>query len=181
MVADEGDLDGREDSLCQCQSLGDWDSSTAWVRATGKHPGIIPDDVLQSRFFCPIYSPRLRAGLETAGIGGIQYFPIRVFRPDSIELSGFCVANILNCVDALDLQKSEIRRFPNDYFLPASRGKIQMVNEATLLAAALEPFDIVRLAGYSSMIYVSQRFVRVFEDNQFSGYSFKIVALSGTR
>jgi hypothetical protein len=108
----------------------------------------------------------------------LQYLPVRVLRARGGEIPGFSVANVLNSVDCLDVEHSQIRRFPDDYFLPARRGRIHSVDGAVLIGAVLEGFDIVRLSTFLSSLYVSERFVRLFEGNGFTGYSFREVPTS---
>jgi hypothetical protein len=110
---DEGDLDGHEDDLGVCKPAEAW-AGTARVRASRAEGDGDPDDVLQTCFFAPIYSARLRGALEEAQVAGIEYLPVRVINKGGTGIPGFSVANILNCVDGLDVQSSEIERFPDD-------------------------------------------------------------------
>jgi len=176
-VGDEGDLGEHEDAFGDCKPIEAW-PGTAWVRASRTARDGDPDDVLQTCFFAPIYSRRLRGALEEAQISGIQYLPIRVLRRGGTEIPGFSVANVLNCADGLDVQSSEIERFPDDYFLPTRRGQIRSVNRAVLIGAVVDRYDILRLCSYPSQLYVSERFVLLFEANRFTGYSFREVPTS---
>jgi hypothetical protein len=178
-VGDEGDLGGHEDDLNVCRRIEVW-PGTAWVRASRADRDGDPDDALQTCFPTPIYSARLRDALEEANVAGIQYLPIRVFRTGRSEIPGFSVANILNCVEGLDVRRSEIERFPDDYFLPARRGQIRSINSAVLMGAAVDRYDVLRLSGYPSHLYASERFVELFEAKGFTGYSFREVPSSGT-
>ncbi len=178
-VADLGDLGPHEEfQLRSCAEIRDWPGA-AWVRASDcVHDGD-PDDVLQTLLDLPIYSARLQSAIEAAHIGGIQFLPLRVLRPSGTEVEGYCIANILNCVRALDLHRSDFDRFPNDYFLPQRRGQIRALRKAVLERDALSGHDIIRLSEYKVAVYVSQHFVNAFEEDGFSGYSFRRVATSG--
>lgn len=146
-VGDEGDLGDHESDLTACRQVENWQGN-AWVRASRSERDGDPDDVLQTCFFVPIYSARLRAALEDAQITGIQYLPIHVLKMGGIKIPGFSVANILNCVDGLDAERSEVERFPDDYFLPARRGQIRSLNKVVLVGSAVDRYDILRLSGY---------------------------------
>lgn len=176
-VGDEGDLGEHEDDLDVCKPVEAW-PGTAWVRASCTARDGDPDDALQTCFAATIYSARLRDALTETRVAGVQYLPIRVLRLGGGEIPGFSVANVLNCVDGLDVQASEVERFPDDYFLPARRGQIRSIGKAVLIRAVVDRYDILRLSGYRSQLYVSERFVRLFETNGFTGYSFREVPTS---
>ena len=180
LVAEEGDVGDFEDGLDVCRPIEKWPEA-AWVRVGPKGQDGDPDDVLQTCFPFPIYSLRLRRALEDAGYAGIQYLPIRVIRSGGDGLAGFCVANILNCVDALDLERSAVERFPEDYFLPQRRWRIRCVKDPVLIRSVLARCDVIRLSGYTEPIYVSERFVLFFEAERFTGYSFHEVRTSEAR
>jgi hypothetical protein len=173
-VANEGDLGDLEDDLDVCQSIEAWPGA-GWVRVGRNGREGDPDDVLQTCFSLPIYSLRLRSALDSAGISGIQYLPIQVIRATGEAIPDFCIANLLNCLDALDLERSIVERFPADYFLPGRRGRIRSVNHPILVRDVLTGYDIIRLSRYRASIYVSERFVRLFESERFTGYSFREV------
>jgi hypothetical protein len=177
LVAEEGDVGDFEDEVDIAREIEGWPGS-GWVRVGPKGQDGDPDDVLQTCFPFPIYSPRLCKSLEEGGIAGIQYLPIRVIRRSGDALVGFCIANILNCVAALDMERSIIQRFPQDDFLPQRRGRVRAIKGPVLLRAALAPYDIIRLEGYTPPIYVSERFVRIFEAGGFTGYSFREITIS---
>ena len=138
-----------------------------------------PDHVLQTCILVPIYSRQLRMALQGGGIQGIQYLPIRVVRPSGELIRGFSVANILNCVDALDLRLSVVARYPKDYFLPSRRGLVSSVNHPVLIRSAVVDYDIMPLSVFTPSVYVSDRFVRIFQDGRFTGYSFREVPTAG--
>ena len=170
-VADAAELECDEAELRTGRAVVGW-PPTPFVKATVPANDGDPDDVLQTCLSVPIYSPRLRSSLEEVRIGGIQYLPIRVIRPSGQLIAGFSVANVLNCVDALDLRLSIVSRYPEDYFLISRRGLIRGVSAPVLISSAVEPFDLIRLATFKTPLYVSERFERVFREGRFTGYSF---------
>lgn len=174
-VADAGDLGCDDQELRTCRRFENW-PGTAWVRATTPEDDGDPDDVLQSCYNLPIYSQQLRAALEENGIAGIEYLPIVVYRPSGENIPGFSVVNVLNCVDALDLSLSSVSRFPEDYFIPSRRGLIRGIHKPVLRGDLISPYDIIRLCAYPVSLYVSERFLAVFEAGRFTGCSFHEVA-----
>jgi len=119
----------------------------------------------------PIYSARLQEALSAAGIGGIQYLPVRVLRPNGDEISGFAIANILNFVAALDNSQSKYLVYDDNW--PDRKGEIRAIIRPVLRAKAVEQFDVIRLKEYAWSIYVSDRFRSTFELNKLTGYGFR--------
>ena len=176
-VGTEGNL-GRDDwEFSEGTPIESW-SGGAWVRANTAESDGEPDDVLQTLFALPIFSRRLRLALERCRIGGIQYLPIDVIGFDRRRIDGFAIANILNCVDALDRQRSRFEVYPEDYFLPQRRGKMRDVSCPVLSHSVLAGIDVVRLSCYKAPIYVSERFVDAFTQTECTGYSFREVETS---
>lgn len=177
-VADSEDLKGvNEWDLCIGKSMRDWDAA-AWFQAKKPKNDGNPDDILQNALGLPIYSARLQNALKKSGVRGIQYLPIKVLRPNGSLIDGFAIANILNLIPALDLEKSDYDLFPNDYFLPERRGQFRAIRKAVLRRASLSEHDIIRLKEFELNIYVSERFKKVFEEGKFTGYSFHECELS---
>ena len=140
--------DGDEERMLdECRSIDSW-RGKAWIRAANRNNGGDPNDNLQNRCGLLIFPQRLQIALADAGIGGIQYLPIQVPRPDGTRLEGFCIANILDCVDALDLKRSTYRRYPDDYFLPERRGQLNSLRQVTLHSKFLQGRDVVRLSEF---------------------------------
>lgn len=178
LVADEGDLGCDDWELRSCKLVDRW-PGTAWVKATTTENDGEPDSALQTCFGIPIYSSQLRAALKENGIDGIQYFPINVYRPNGELIRDFSVANVLNCVDALDVRLSTVSRYPEDYFIESRRGLIRSINAPVLMQDLIDQYDIIRLNTYQVSLYVPERFVSVFAAGRFTGYSFHEVPTVG--
>lgn len=172
-VGDLADLDGFEEGDLDCGKYIEKWTPNASIRATQSTNDGEPDDVLQTCLSVPVYSRRLRSAIEEAGIAGIQYLPVMVFRPDGTRIGGYSIANLLNVVPALDLDKSDYDVYPDDYFLPQRRGQISGIRKAVLRRSALKDLDVIRLAEFVVDIYVSDRFKTIFERGKFAGYSFR--------
>lgn len=172
-VANIGDLKGiDENDLWRGFPIPAWNEDS-WIQAKKPENDGTPDDTLQTYLHPPIYSLRLRQALSEYGIGGIQYLPLHVLRPDASEIPGYAIANIINLVDgALDLERSQYEVFPQDYFLSGRIGKLRALRVPVLRKEKLEGFNIVRLSEYKSPFYVSERFKTAFEDAGCTGHSF---------
>jgi hypothetical protein len=182
MLVEKMDLKGRDrTSFVLGESIADWDK-TAWLKVvTGRNEGE-PDDVLANVHAMPIYSARLRAALDAAGITGIQYLPVRIYHRDGSLVDGYSIANILSLVPALDLERSDYSRFGDSLFVtpttPDHAERISEIRTAVLRRSLLEGHDIIRLKELRLIVYVSEGFKEVFEANHFTGYGFREVELS---
>ena len=177
-VSDTEDLRGFEDwQLREGVPISDWDSS-AWIKCTHPECDGDPDDVLQNHLGIPIFSFQLRRSLERMGVRGIQYLTIKVLRRDDSEIPGFMIANIINRVKALNLEKSDLDRYGPDWVVPARCGQISGIRKAVLRRDALVGFDIIRLDEFTQSLFVSERFKAEFEASKLTGYSFATVNLT---
>lgn len=179
-VAGTGDLMGVDhENLWGGTPVATWNAD-AWIKPDSPEDDGDPDDSLQSYLPPPIYSTRLRQALESAGIGGIQWLPLHVLRPDGTEIPGYAIANIVNLVEgALDLERSDYDVYPPDYFLPERVGKVRGVRIPVLRGEKLPGLDIVRLAEAKAAFYVSERFKDAFEKAGCTGHSFREVEVVG--
>jgi hypothetical protein len=177
LVVDSADLGVDPEKLDIGEPVERW-SDLAWLRAKAADNDGVPDDVVQNHLGLPVCSPRLRRALEKAAVQGIQYLPIRLFRPNGQEIAGFSVANVIERRRALDRRRSDYDVFPDDYFLSERRGKVRGLRTAVLNTEALAACDILRLDEFTTSIYVSERFREAFEIGGHTGYSFHEVALS---
>jgi hypothetical protein len=177
LVLTDADLKGTEEwGLVTGQPAEHWDEAT-WFRPAEPENDGDPDDVLQNHMVrLQIYSARLRKALEQAGITGIQYLPARVSHFDGSPISGFAIANIVDVVAALDLERSDYSRFGPER--PDRMGEIVGLRMPVLRGAALEGHDVIRLKEYPLYVCVSQRFKDAFEAGGFTGYSFRPLELT---
>jgi len=172
LITGEEFIGGIEEyRLCNGERMDTW-SEDFWLKPDKPEYDGDPDDMLATNMSVPIYSPRLRAALDRAGIGGIQYLPIRLLDFSGKLVDVFWVANIIEVRDALDVERSNVQYRPLDDSIPERRGTIRSVTHTTLKAAALHGCDIFRLRGYEVAYYVSERFRSIFESNGFTGYGF---------
>lgn len=179
MVADCGSID-----VCDIwpyvagQPVANW-AHTAWLKASSSSNHGSPDDVLQNYLMLPVFSRNLRQRLYAENIGNIQYLPIHLYLSDGRPIDGYCIANVLDCVPALDLQQSRLSRFGPDWaeIDPNKIGHISGVSKPVLKASELLQHDIIRTEEYTQQLFVSARFRKLFLSGRFTGYDFRKVAL----
>jgi hypothetical protein len=149
----------------------DIDDKKIIYRVKNKKQDGIPEDCLGCMGLLPLFSSRLIAALEKEGIGGFQYIPMEVYNYSDELIPGYCMANITITRDALDIEKSNIMRFPDDWSDESLRGKLWVVLKYVLKQEALVGIDVCRLPDDRNFI-VSERFRKVFSENRFTGYAF---------
>ena len=142
-----------------------WNPEIWFSASEPEHDGP-PEDILFNDLAMPIFSERLREGVSKV-MSGVQYLPIKVYRPDTSEIPGFSIVNILNRVPALVVERSMVTYYEADYLLPHKRGKIDSLRKPTLRGSALKGLDIIRLDEYPLPIFVSERFKHVLDSGDF--------------
>lgn len=177
LVCSEGDLGGAtESSFREGRELSTW-SAEARVRATECESGEQPDDVLQTCFNIPIFSPRLLEGLDREGIsGGFQRLSIRVEDARGRRYDGFHAVNILKVVPGLDMRLSVVERFGPER--PDRLGDIRDLRVPVLRQDAVIGVDLIRLREFPYLVFVSSRFRTVFQSLGCTGFGFKRVRTS---
>ena len=119
-------------------------------------------------------SPKFRIALEENGITGLQYLPINVVdATGGRTLTGYAVANIIDVVDALDIQHSKYLEEIDDDGM-----QVRFVTVYALKAERLHGRDVFRLKGELPCIFVSDRFRRVVKKNGITGCDFGVVRLT---
>jgi len=177
-VGDTGFLGEFDDADLHCRGeVLSW-ANAAWVASSTADNDGQPDDALQNCFGLPVFSIRLQKALSENGILGIQWLPIRVRQSNQLAVDGYAIANILACVSALDVKRSKLSRFKEDWIVPERRGQISAIQKAVLIRRVVNEFDIVRLCEFPPAMYVSEKFRRTFIKGGFTGLDFVEVALS---
>lgn len=113
-----------------------------------------------------IVSERFKAILEEID-DGIQYLPINlVSKGENKILKGFSIANILNVVDALDLENS-------DYIVFELDGEsIYSVRKYALRKETIQSKHIIKLKGDEIPIFISEELKELIERNNITGCDF---------
>jgi len=179
LVCDDSNFeeyDYEEDDFKIGKNISNWPSGIYFRASQKKYDGI-PDDALQNAYMVPVYSKKLVNKLTNSDIEGIQYLSVKVLNFKEEVQNTFYIANFINYVDAFDFIKSDYNRFSDDFPNPNVRGAIAGVRKFVLLKDKLKGFDVIRLKEYNQRFFVSEKFVDVFEKNNFTGYSFREVEL----
>lgn len=112
-------------------------------------------------------------------IKGLQYLPITIYHRNEIALERYKhVTNITDSINCLDMEKSKYKLRGNDFPIPNKRGEIAWIEHVVLRRALLGDLDVFRIANFEPEIIVTEKFVKLYKDNAFSGMSFERVNLS---
>jgi hypothetical protein len=145
-------------------------------RVNKKEQDGVADDCLACMGLLPLFSGRLIEALEREGINGFQYIPVEVYNCSNELIPGYCMANITITRNALDIEKSTIDWFPDDWIVESQRGKLWAVLKYVLKKEELVGIYVCRLSSNYKFI-ASERFKKVFTRNKFTGYEFKEVEI----
>ena len=97
----------------------------------------------------------------------VQYLPVKVMdRFTKSEVDSYFVANIVNVIDALDLDNSKYDVFELD------DEKIISVEKYALKSSEIVNTQIFRLKDDTIPIFVSETLKKVIEDNGLTGFKF---------
>ena len=160
--------------------IEDWSADASLKVGPNGRDGV-PDDVLQIGAPVPVFSERLQRTVEEARLSTIQYLPVRCLRANGHDSLGvFYVANLLDRIPALDLSRSEIRRYPADYFLVPRRGAVASIRRPVLCAASLAKVPhLFRADEFPRYVFASERMRDLFRLGRFTGVEFSPVEVSG--
>jgi hypothetical protein len=171
------DFGFEEEDFLKGVKITNWVNGVVFKALKEKNDGD-PDDVLQSRSMLPIYSKRLIEELNSQNLSGIQFLPVEVVRRNCATVDGFAIANFTNFIAALNYEKSEFIRFSLDFPNPNVRGTIAGITKNVINPDKLVGLDVFRLKDYEPSFFVSERFIKIFELNKFTGYSFDLIELN---
>ena len=157
------------------KTIDDWNVETHLWSDEPEWDGM-PDDMLANALGWPIFSQRLRSVLAHGEIGtrDIQYLPIQVTRSTGEELPGFAVANIITRLPALDRDHSFMLSVDHDEIDPLTgMPNVSGIGKAALKSDLLHGHDVIRLLEFFPSVFVSERFVKIFNKNKFTGTTFR--------
>lgn len=160
--------------------IDEWDLQSSLCSAKPECDGT-PDDVLANAFGLPVFSEGLRAALACADVGptDIQYLPVRISRSDGAELSGYCIANVASRLCALNPGDSVGLDLSYDVLdSMTGKPKVHGIQVVALKSEPLVGHDAVRLLEFLPPVFVSARFVAVFDNGGFTGVTFNPVVVA---
>jgi hypothetical protein len=178
-MALENDLKGHDwlGDFSVGNAIKKWNPDCALRSTEAKYDGA-PDDILANAFGLLIFSANLRDAMFRSEVGtrDVQYLPIRVARSTGESLPGFAIANVLTRLPALDREHSKMLDVSESEFDPLTgQAKVLGAWAAGLKGEVLVGHDLIRLVEFFSPVFFSDRFVKFFRSNRFTGAAFKPV------
>ena len=110
----------------------------------------------------------------------VQYLPIHVFNSTGGELEGYTIVNVVTRIAALDYDKTDFGLLPLDESeIDPESGcpKVRTIRQAALKRSKLRGHDMVRLAEYFPLVFVSERFAEVYDTGMFTGATLEPVIM----
>ncbi len=154
--------------------LKSWDENISFYSCQDGNP----DSKLANDSDWLIFSDYTIELFKKNNIKGFQFLPISVFKTDGKKLDGYnYTANITNCIECLDVEKSGCLFFGKER--PDRQGEIKYISKGILQSSVLKnnDLDVFRLKEYKIWIVVSERLVKIFKDNNFTGMSFNKIEM----
>ena len=115
----------------------------------------------------PIVHIRVMEEFNKKGIGGVQYFAIKLIDVVTQRINtNYVLMYILNFIDAFDMEKSKYKyneKYDFYIFIP---------KETFLDQSICSKYDIFRCSKSVATIYVSEQIKKIVEDNQWIGFTF---------
>jgi hypothetical protein len=158
-----------------------WDPSRATMGSDRPDYDGDPDDLLANSSGLPIFSGRLQDALSSARVAqnDIQYLPVKIYTSTGVEIEGFAIANIIARIPALNYEASTLLDLDATKIDPLTgKRDVRGIGTAALVSEQMRSHDMIRLTEFFPSIFVSERFKRVFEDNQCTGTTFKKVIMT---
>lgn len=181
LFASKADLCGHEWwDFQEGRGIDPWDAAACLCAADEEEDGDAWE-ILGNSLGLPVFSRSLQQALaeEYIGVNDVQYLPVRVFDSQGNEEFGYAIANITARLAALDYKNSTMLEIhPTEIDLETGNLRVRSIWTAALRAKELEGHDIIRLLEFSSPMFVSDRFVKLFERRNFRGARFQPVPVS---
>ncbi|MDQ0418684.1 hypothetical protein J2Z48_002887 [Croceifilum oryzae] len=115
-----------------------------------------------------LVSERVKMVLDSLEERGVQYIPVRIYNKETDEsLGGYSVANVVNVLDALNLEYSDYSIF--EY---GENQKLVSVKKYALNRQCLENKHVFKLHGDEFPLFVSEEFKKEVEKNKLTGFDF---------
>ncbi len=166
--------------LGQGRRIENWNPNS-WLRSSSSETDGEADDFLAEYLNLPTMSAPLRTALDSAamGVNEVQYLPVRVFMSSGEDVPGFCIANVISRVPALDPGNCFMLEIDEKEIDPdTGRRKVRSIGRIALKREPLKGHDIIRLHEYRPAVLVSERFVKLFNQAGFTGATFSRVRVS---
>lgn len=119
-----------------------------------------------------IIDEKVKEAMDSEEFADIEFVPINIGKQE------YYILNIMKIIiDSLDVQKSIVMTFPNDFPNEKVRGKIGTIWKTVLYENKIQG-HIFRIAEYPSDIFVDEYFRDLIRKNGFTGIDFQKIELS---
>lgn len=166
-----GDLNRlRWHILDKAGPLPDWPPNM-----TFRAEGTSPQDVPSNSFGWVLFSERLKALVQGAGLSGMAFYPVQVHSELPVSIPRYWYAHCHPVRGAIDMRRSvykylNLEGYPDEHPL--------MMVKFVLKADVIREWDVFRTAESSSSVFCSQRFRDIFVENGCTGLGFDEVPVS---
>lgn len=176
-VADAWDLKGSDPSgFCRGRSISNWPRGISFLASTPEMEGDL-DDFVVNDADVPLVTMRLINLIKTLNVPEFQVLPA-----EAVWSSGrrepVAVLNFTGLVAGLDMSRTRIERYPQNYPNPKKRNKIWVVMAPVLIQQAVSAWDLFRCEAYPDHLFASSKFRELFASNGMTGVGFDLVKLS---
>lgn len=131
----------------------------------------LPVDFQMTFLGVPIVSKALGTTIANLDGQNIQRIPVTV----APSHEGYEILNIINKLDCLDYEHTQVDRYTESWVRPDKRGKTRSLSNITIKASLAEKHHIFRLAAWHVIVIVSNELKTVIDDKGFTGLSFSPV------
>ncbi|GBC63468.1 hypothetical protein DENIS_4462 [Desulfonema ishimotonii] len=129
-------------------------------------------DILRNDVDYLLFSNRLKKTLEDSEIKGAQFLEVKV-APEIPDYCPYWFVNVFHISGAFNLDES-------DYKLWGTPPRVAAVTNVILNHGPIKDIDIFRLPEFLPSVYVSEKFKKIFESNEFSGIQFQKIQCTQT-
>ncbi len=176
-VADRCDLKGfEENDFYRGDAIKSWPSAVTFRASTAKLDGDL-DDFVVNNAMVPLITMRLLKFIQGLSTLHFQALPARAVSSSGNEIPVF-VLNFTELPEGLDLARTVVDRYPDNWSDESRRGKIWTVRRRVLVRNRVEMLDFFRVKEYPEDLFASERFRSGFESARMTGVSFDRVRLS---
>lgn len=117
----------------------------------------------------PVVHKNVKESIVNNEIQGISFFPVYLVDIRTKEVNNnYYLLFIHNFIDAFDMEKSQYK-YNQKYDFYTFVPKKTYINTGNCLE-----YDIFRADKSPSMIFVSEKFKKIIEDNKFNGFAFSV-------
>jgi len=130
-------------------------------------------DMLLNAADLQVYSPKLVATLDAAGVDNIQYFPITIVDGKTGKSrNDYKVANIIGLIPCLDIDHSSVSYFPGSRDIQSIEEFKLLEDRIVPLKGKMSPPLIFRLAESEFLVLAHESIKKAFDKDGITGATF---------